>query len=214
MPCCGCNKQGVCVRCTCVKSGRSCSDCCPSRNGTCRNRLTVAPPSNQHYSRTCCGCNQHGVCIRCVCVQNGRRCSNCYPSRNGSCQNRQSASVVRDADSRSALKTNASTLPTHVAPPTYTHKEQNPLTQMTYVASPLSNLFPGNPFVLDNPTILPSHVAPPSTDMYREQEPSMQKPPAVSPPSNLFCGYVFVRDNPNFLGLIKAACLQWTLLGM
>ena len=37
-----CNKHGVCIRCTCVKSGRSCSNCYPSRNGMCKNISSVS----------------------------------------------------------------------------------------------------------------------------------------------------------------------------
>ena len=35
--CCRCNGSGRCKACSCVKSGRSCVDCLPSRNGHCSN---------------------------------------------------------------------------------------------------------------------------------------------------------------------------------
>ena len=46
--CCRCNGSGRCKACSCVKSGRPCVDCLPSRNGHCSNHeihTSVADPS-------------------------------------------------------------------------------------------------------------------------------------------------------------------------
>ena len=36
--CCACNRKGLCLRCVCVKNGKRCVSCFPSRLGTCSNR--------------------------------------------------------------------------------------------------------------------------------------------------------------------------------
>ena len=43
--CCRCNGSGRCVNCTCVKSGKLCNDCLPSRKGCCQNQKKPPPPS-------------------------------------------------------------------------------------------------------------------------------------------------------------------------
>ena len=43
--CCRCNGSGRCVSCTCVKSGKPCIDCLPSRKGCCRNLITTTEPT-------------------------------------------------------------------------------------------------------------------------------------------------------------------------
>ena len=44
MPCCKCNKTGRCKNCACVKAGKLCQCCLPSRLGQCLN-ATVRPDS-------------------------------------------------------------------------------------------------------------------------------------------------------------------------
>ena len=48
MPCCKCNKTGRCRNCACVKAGKSCQNCLPSRLGQClnSNARPDSPPSN------------------------------------------------------------------------------------------------------------------------------------------------------------------------
>ena len=48
--CCRCNGSGRCVSCSCVKAGRSCTDCLPSRNGRCSN----APSPNRQATLLNC----------------------------------------------------------------------------------------------------------------------------------------------------------------
>ncbi len=43
MPCCKCNKTGSCRGCVCVKTGKSCTNCLPSKLGTCSNPPTLTP---------------------------------------------------------------------------------------------------------------------------------------------------------------------------
>ena len=43
--CCRCNASGRCKNCMCVKDGQPCTNCLPSRRGTCSNRST--PTVNQ-----------------------------------------------------------------------------------------------------------------------------------------------------------------------
>ena len=43
--CCRCNGSGRCVSCSCIKAGRSCTDCLPSRNGRCSNAPSPTPVS-------------------------------------------------------------------------------------------------------------------------------------------------------------------------
>ena len=38
--CCWCNASGRCKNCRCVKDGQPCTNCLPSRRGTCSNRST------------------------------------------------------------------------------------------------------------------------------------------------------------------------------
>ena len=50
MPCCRCNRTGSCKGCACVKAGKPCSNCLPSKLGSCANRSSmrscVQQPSN------------------------------------------------------------------------------------------------------------------------------------------------------------------------
>ena len=53
MACCPCGVRGVCKRCACVKDGRLCSDCQPSRLGNCQNSgesSSSRPPENNSQS--------------------------------------------------------------------------------------------------------------------------------------------------------------------
>ena len=43
--CCRCNRQGKCKNCVCVKQGRVCINCLPSRVGGCQNLDVPALPS-------------------------------------------------------------------------------------------------------------------------------------------------------------------------
>ena len=43
--CCRCNRQGKCKNCLCVKQGRVCTNCLPSRAGGCQNLDAPAPPT-------------------------------------------------------------------------------------------------------------------------------------------------------------------------
>ena len=45
--CCRCNGSGRCMSCSCVKSGRPCVDCLPSRKGHCCNN---APMDSYSFS--------------------------------------------------------------------------------------------------------------------------------------------------------------------
>ena len=42
MACCRCNKTGSCKACACVKAGKSCTNCLPSKLGNCVNQSTVS----------------------------------------------------------------------------------------------------------------------------------------------------------------------------
>ena len=42
MACCKCNRSGLCKGCACVRAGKSCMNCLPSKLGTCRNTFTAA----------------------------------------------------------------------------------------------------------------------------------------------------------------------------
>ena len=42
MACCKCNRSGLCKGCACVKAGNSCTNCLPSKQGTCWNTSTAA----------------------------------------------------------------------------------------------------------------------------------------------------------------------------
>ena len=44
--CCRCNGSGRCVSCFCIKSGRCCVDCLPSRKGHCSNKSPAAAPTS------------------------------------------------------------------------------------------------------------------------------------------------------------------------
>ena len=61
--CCGCNRRGRCVSCSCVKVGRSCFSCLPKHNGHCENFSVqfvapITPEADSRYSQyqpsTCC----------------------------------------------------------------------------------------------------------------------------------------------------------------
>ena len=41
MPCCKCNRTGSCRGCACVKAGRPCTNCLPSKLGSCLNTTTT-----------------------------------------------------------------------------------------------------------------------------------------------------------------------------
>ena len=43
--CCRCNGSGRCMSCSCVKSGRPCVDCLPSREGHCCNNAPTPTPT-------------------------------------------------------------------------------------------------------------------------------------------------------------------------
>ena len=42
--CCKCNRTGQCKGCVCVKAGRYCSNCLPSKLGSCSNVLSLTRP--------------------------------------------------------------------------------------------------------------------------------------------------------------------------
>jgi hypothetical protein len=46
MPCCRCNRTGSCKGCACVKAGIPCTNCLPSKLGSCVNTLTTARAFN------------------------------------------------------------------------------------------------------------------------------------------------------------------------
>ena len=51
--CCRCNRTGSCRRCACVKAGKGCSNCLPSKLGNCSNVSSVqAPPPSVATSTT------------------------------------------------------------------------------------------------------------------------------------------------------------------
>ena len=54
--CCRCNRTGSCRRCACVKAGRHCVNCLPSKLGTCSNCPTpassTAPATTQSSNTT------------------------------------------------------------------------------------------------------------------------------------------------------------------
>ena len=53
MVCCKCNRAGLCRGCTCVKAGRSCVNCLPSKHGNCTNVTSHAlAPSTSTSIRT------------------------------------------------------------------------------------------------------------------------------------------------------------------
>ena len=43
--CCGCNRTGSCRGCACVKAGKQCSNCLPSKLGSCSNVSSTPIPS-------------------------------------------------------------------------------------------------------------------------------------------------------------------------
>ena len=43
--CCVCCDNGKCMQCTCVKAGRNCSNCLPSKRNRCSNKLQCASSS-------------------------------------------------------------------------------------------------------------------------------------------------------------------------
>ena len=43
MVCCKCNRTDLCRGCACVKAGRSCVNCLPSKLGNCANATSNAP---------------------------------------------------------------------------------------------------------------------------------------------------------------------------
>ena len=47
MPCCRCNRKGSCKGCACVKAGKPCSSCLPSKLGTCANRPSMRSCAQQ-----------------------------------------------------------------------------------------------------------------------------------------------------------------------
>ena len=47
--CCRCNGSGRCKACSCVKSGKPCLDCLPSRNGHCNNNETLTSAGPEHH---------------------------------------------------------------------------------------------------------------------------------------------------------------------
>ncbi len=50
--CCGCNRKGRCLRCTCVQAGRLCSTCLPGRQGQCANiSVPITPICESTISR-------------------------------------------------------------------------------------------------------------------------------------------------------------------
>ena len=44
--CCRCNGSGRCKNCSCVKAGRACMDCLPSKKQACANLSAQAPPNS------------------------------------------------------------------------------------------------------------------------------------------------------------------------
>ena len=48
--CCRCNGSGRCRSCACVKSGRPCVDCLPSRKGNCCNNAHTSTSSTSSIS--------------------------------------------------------------------------------------------------------------------------------------------------------------------
>ena len=47
--CCRCNGSGHCKTCSCVKSGKPCLDCLPSRNGHCNNNNETHTSTNSEH---------------------------------------------------------------------------------------------------------------------------------------------------------------------
>ena len=45
MPCCKCNRTGSCKGCACVKAGKPCANCLPSKLGSCINSSSTQKPS-------------------------------------------------------------------------------------------------------------------------------------------------------------------------
>ena len=44
--CCRCNGSGRCKNCSCVKAGKACTDCLPSKRQACSNRPTQPPQTS------------------------------------------------------------------------------------------------------------------------------------------------------------------------
>ena len=51
--CWRCNSAGRCKKCSCVKEGRACSNCLPSRRGSCCNSQLRAKPCARALPRRC-----------------------------------------------------------------------------------------------------------------------------------------------------------------
>ena len=55
--CCRCNRTGSCRGCACVKAGKRCSNCLPSKLGSCLNVSSSVTPSQQQDPISCPPCN-------------------------------------------------------------------------------------------------------------------------------------------------------------
>ena len=51
MPCCKCNRTGSCKGCACVKAGKPCANCLPSKLGSCTNSSSTQKPSTAPFSK-------------------------------------------------------------------------------------------------------------------------------------------------------------------
>ena len=56
--CCGCNKRGRCVSCSCVKAGKQCINCIPLKEDHCDN-LPLSPSSTDAPAATCFSLNSN-----------------------------------------------------------------------------------------------------------------------------------------------------------
>ena len=52
--CCRCNRTGLCRGCACVKAGRKCINCLPSKRGSCSNTAVPPPPPPPVTARKWC----------------------------------------------------------------------------------------------------------------------------------------------------------------
>ena len=79
--CCRCSRSGICKRCVCVKTGRSCStSCLPEKTVYVMSSSRGLPPC-------CCRCKSTWKCLRCACVRDGTPCSRCLPGDTENCHN-------------------------------------------------------------------------------------------------------------------------------
>ena len=57
--CCRCNRTGSCRGCACVKAGKRCSNCLPSKLGSCLNVSSSVTPTQQQDPISCPPCNSN-----------------------------------------------------------------------------------------------------------------------------------------------------------